>query len=104
MHLVEGLSKKEKKSLIVTNTLLLSLPVDAAAAPISTRGIANVRIRPAAAVVMILTVVSDLADKILWWKHWYPRPPSAWETKDNSASISEGPHNGHLSESREDTN
>lgn len=45
--------------------LLVVSPVDAAAAPINMRGIANMRIRTAAAVQMILTVVNELADKIL---------------------------------------
>lgn len=45
------------------------LPVDAAAAPIRTGGIPNTIKRTAATKHVILAVVREEADKVLWWKH-----------------------------------
>lgn len=53
------------------------VPVDAAAAPINTDGIPSTKISGAAIKQVILAVFDDEADKVLWWKSWYPRLPKA---------------------------
>lgn len=57
------------------------LPVDAAAAPIRMEGIPHRGKITAAAKHVILAVVTEEADKVLWWKHWFARFPSAFNMK-----------------------
>lgn len=42
------------------------------------------KIRTAATAEMILAVVNEEADSVLWWKDWYPKPPSALDRVDRS--------------------
>ncbi len=46
----------------------MALPVDAATAPINTDGTPSMKMRGAAIKQVILAVVDEEADRVLWWK------------------------------------
>lgn len=51
--------------------------MDDAAAPSSRGGTPNTSGKtPAAEKQVIFALTDEEADKVLWWKHWYDRPPS----------------------------
>ena len=54
---------------------MLTLPVDAATAPIIIGGTPSKRTRGAAIKQVILAVADEEADRVLWWKLWHPRLP-----------------------------
>lgn len=49
---------------------IINIPVDAAAAPINTGGIPSRKMRGAAMKHVILDVVDEEAERVLWWKSW----------------------------------